>query len=80
MRKLRKFERELLAEGNTYSFARLVFELHEDICKEADFTFQDVCADYRARTECNGDIFTLWGKNGVKYFFDTEMNFRGTAF
>jgi hypothetical protein len=67
----------MLVEGNTYEFAHLVLELHEDICKEANFTFDDVVNYYRSRTDFNDGVFTLYGNN-VKYFFDCEMNFRGT--
>lgn len=78
MRTLKNFEKNLLTEGNTYSFAHLVLELHADICKEAGFTFKDAVNSYRAYTDFNDSIYTLYGKNGVKYFFDCEMNFRGT--
>lgn len=80
MRNLKNFEKDLLVEGNTYSFAHLVLELHEDICKEAEFDFADAVNRYRARTDFNDGIYTLYGNNGVKYFFDCEMNFRGTKF
>lgn len=80
MRNLKSFEKDLLLDGNTYSFAHLVLELHEDICEEADFTFNDAVNRYRARTDFNDGIYTLYGKNDVKYFFDCEMNFRGTKF
>lgn len=80
MRKLEAFEKKLLVGGNTCEFAHLVLELHEDICEEAGFDFDDVVNRYRARTDFNGGIYTLYGNNGVKYFFDCEMNFRGTKF
>lgn len=80
MRKLKSFEKELLQDGNTYSFAYLALEFHKDLCKEAGFTFEDAVNRYRTRIDYNDGIYTLWGKNGVKYFFDTEMNFRGTKF
>lgn len=80
MRELKNFEKEMLSEGNIYTFARLVLELHESICKEANFTFSDAVNQYRQRTEFNDDlekIYTLRGNGGRKYFFDAEMNFRG---
>ena len=80
MRDLKKYEENLLAEGNTYSFAHLVLEFHEDICKEANFTFNDAVNCYRSRCDFNDGIYTLYGNNNVKYFFDCEMNFRGTKF
>lgn len=79
-RKLKKYETELLLEGNTYSFAHLVLELHSDICAEAGFTFHDAVNCYRSRIDFNDGIYTLWGENGVKYFFDCTMQFRGTKF
>lgn len=78
MRALKKYEKELLVEGNTYSFAHLALELHANICEEAGFDFSDAVNNYRARTDFSDGIYTLWGKNCTKYFFDTEMNFRGT--
>lgn len=69
-----------MTEGNTCIFAHLVLEFYEDICKEAEFTFDDMVNDYRARTAYDDGIFTLYGADGVKYFFDSEMNFRGTKF
>lgn len=80
MRKLKKYEIEMQVEGNTYNFAHLVLEFHADICAEANFDFNDAVNHYRSRVDFNDGIYTLWGKNGVKYFFDTEMNFRGTKF
>ena len=80
MRALKNFEKNLLESGNTYSFAHLVLELHEDICKEAEFTFDDAVNRYKARTDYADGTYILWGNNGVKYFFDTEMNFRGAKF
>jgi hypothetical protein len=78
MRNLKNYEKEMLNEGNTYTFAHLVLELHDEICKETEFTFHDAVNNYKARTDFNEGIYTLYGKNGVKYFFDCEMNFRGT--
>ena len=80
MRALKKYEKELLVAGNTYNFAHLAIELHADICEEAEFTFNDAINYYKARTDFSDGIYTLWGKNGVKYFFDLEMNFKGTKF
>lgn len=80
MRNLKKYEKEMLVEGNTYTFAHLALELHEKICLEAGFDFNDAVNRYRARTDFNDGIYTLYGNNGIKYFFDTEMNFRGTKF
>lgn len=80
MRTLKKYEREMLVEGNKYAFSHLALELHADICKEAEFTFSDAVNSYKMRTDFNDGIYTLYGKNGVKYFFDAEMNFRGTKF
>lgn len=80
MRTLKACEKKLLESGNTYSFAHLALELHEDICKKAEFTFNDAVNKYRARTDYSDGIYTLWGNDGAKYFFDTEMNFRGTKF
>ncbi|MCD7805164.1 MAG: hypothetical protein LUH03_08470 [Oscillospiraceae bacterium] len=80
MRTLKGYEKEMLLNGNTYSFAHLALQWHEDICKEAEFTFADAVNRYRARIDFNDGIYTLWGKNGVKYFFDCEMNFRGAKF
>ncbi len=80
MRNLKKYEKELLVEGNTYTFAHLALELYPEICSEAAFDFSDAVNRYRARTDFNDGIYTLWGNNGVKYFFDAEMNFRGTKF
>ncbi len=78
-RTLKKYETELLVDGNQSEFAHLVLEFHEGICKEAGFTFEKAC-NYRPYTDFVDGIFTLYGDNGVKYFFDTEMNFRGTKF
>lgn len=80
MRNLKRYEKELLAEGNTNEFAHLALELYTGICNEAGFTFSDAVNSYRSRTEYNDGIYTLRGNNGVKYFFDCEMNFRGTKF
>lgn len=80
MRNLKKYEKEMLTEGNTYTFAHLALELHPEICAEAEFDFSDAVNRYKARTDFNDGIYTLWGNNGVKYFFDAEMNFRGTKF
>ena len=73
-----KAEKNLLAEGNTYSFGHLILKCHEEICKEADFTYIDAVNHCRSRIDFNDGIYTLWGNNDVKYFFDCEMNFRGT--
>lgn len=78
MRELKNYEKNMLQGGNAYEFAHLVLELHENICKEAEFTFDDVVNHYKSRTDFNDGIFTLYGNNGIKYFFDTEMRFRGT--
>ena len=82
MRNLEKWERKMLTKGNTYSFAHLVLELYPEICAEAAFDFGDVVNHYRSRTEYNEGIYTLWSKTNAhgikKYFFDAEMNFRGT--
>ena len=83
MRELKAYESELLQEGNTYSFARLVLELHPEICEEAEFTFADAVNRYQVRTEFCNDIeaiYTLRGQNGIKYFFDSKMQFRGVKF
>lgn len=82
MRNLAKWERETLIKGNTYTFANLVLELHPEICEEAAFDFSDAVNRYRARIEYNDGIFSLWSNTNThgikKYFFDAEMNFRGT--
>lgn len=82
MKNIEKYELEMLAEGNTYTFARLVLDLHPEICEEAGFDFGDAVNRYRTRTEYNDGIFTLWSNTNArgikKYFFDAEMNFRGT--
>lgn len=82
MRNLEKWEREMLNEGNTYTFARLVIDLHPEICEEAGFDFGDAVNRYRSRTEYNDGIYILWSNTNAhgikKYFFDCEMNFRGT--
>lgn len=82
MRNLEKWEREMMNEGNTYTFAHLVLELHPEICEEAGFDFSDAVNRYRSRTEYNDGIYTLWSNTNArgikKYFFDCEMNFRGT--
>ncbi len=80
MRNLKKYEKEMLLDGNTYNFAHLVLELHEAICKEANFSFSDAVNHYRSRIDYNNGIYTLYGNNDVKYFFDTKMNFKGTKF
>lgn len=80
MRELKKYEEKMLVEGNTYNFAHLVLELHSDICSEAEFTFHDAVNFYKARTDFSDGIYILLGKNNVKYFFDSEMNFGGTKF
>lgn len=46
MRALKKYEKEMLVEGNTYNLAHLVLEFHSDICKEAGFDFSDAVNDY----------------------------------
>lgn len=77
---LKGYEREMLNDGNTYTFAHLALQLHKDICEKAEFNFNDAVNNYKARTDFNNGIYTLYGNNGVKYFFDNEMNFRGTKF
>lgn len=82
MRNLKKWESEMLAEGNTYTFAHLVLELHPEICVEAGFDFSDAVNRYRSRIDFNDGIYALWSATNArgveKYFFDCEMNFRGT--
>jgi len=38
MEKLKKYELELLAKGNTYEFAHQVLNRYPDVCKRAGFT------------------------------------------
>lgn len=78
MRSLNRFEKELLLGGNCYSFAHLVLELYANICEDASFDFSDAVNRYKACTDFNDGVYTLRGKNGVKYFFDCDMQFRGT--
>ena len=75
---LRDSKQKLLRSGNLYTFACIVLNMYEDICKEAEFDLHDAENNYRSRIDFNDGIYTLWGKNGVKYFFDCSMQFRGT--
>lgn len=78
----KSYELALLRQGNTYTFADLVLKMHPDLCREAGFDFNDVVNHYKSRVDFCDDpiepIFTLWGNNGVKYFFNCDMKFRGT--
>lgn len=79
---LKDYNREMLHEGNRSVFAHEVLEAYPEICKEAGWDFKAAC-NYRGRVDFNDDIeqiFTLWGKNGVKYFFNSDLQFRGTKF
>ena len=70
MRKLKNYEKELLAEGNTNEFAHLALELHAGICNEAGFTFSDAVNSYRSRTEYN---------DGIPFVETTVLSISSTA-
>lgn len=77
MKELKKYELELLAEGNTYEFSHQVLKRYPDVCERAGFTFGDAVNSYKARTDFSEGIFILWAQDGTKFLFDSKMNFVG---
>lgn len=76
---LEKKQKELLEMGNLYTFATALIELYPDIAEKNGFGMEEAENYYELYAEFNDGIFTFRGKC-CKYFFDTEMWFRGTKF
>lgn len=77
MRTLKGYEIKLLEEGNTYTFAHLLLELYPDECKDEGIDFRAVVNNYKAFSDFNNGVYTIYRKNGGKIFFNTAMQICG---
>ena len=77
-RALKDFEKELLKAGNCYLFAQLYLEFYPKEAEKMGIDINKIQNCYKSIFSFDDGIFTLWGDDGVKYFFDAEMNFRGS--
>ena len=71
---LKNWQKELLQEGNCYTFAGIFCEKYPEVAKKNNFNRNN----YKGWCEFNKGIFTIWNQNGNKDFFDVEMNYCGT--
>lgn len=71
---LKDWQKELLAKGNCYTFAKIFCEKYSDIAKEDNLNYNN----YSAWVDFNDGIFTVWRANNDKDFFDINFNYCGT--
>lgn len=74
-RDLRPYEKQMLEEGNLYTFGGLLREFYPEESEANGFDLKAYVNSYRAYIEFNAEdkTYTFSGKSG-KYYFDTEMN------
>ena len=77
-RKLKDFEKELLTSGNCYAFGLLLLEFYPKESERIGIDARKVQNRYQAIFDFNDGIYTVWGNDDVKYFFDVEMNCKGS--
>lgn len=80
--KLGRIEQKTLEQGNDYAFAQELIKAYPDECKKEGFTDDKVYDNsYKSVIEHNGEgskiIYTFWGKDGKKYFFNSRMKITG---
>lgn len=76
-REISNGEKKGLKEGNKYSFAHLLLKVYPKFSNEMGFDFDKAVNSYKLYIDYDNGIFTFTANNGNKYFFDTEMKFRG---
>lgn len=69
--------KDLLAEGNTYTFAHTFLDMYPQEAAAAGFDFSAAVNKYKTYIDYNDGIYTFRHPNGDKDFFDTKMRFRG---
>ena len=74
-RDLRLYEKQMLEEGNEYTFGGLFREFYPDEAEAEGFDLKSYVNKYRAFIEFNAEdkIYTFVGERG-KYYFDTSMD------
>ena len=76
MVRLSEVEKQLLADGNRYTFAKIFCKNYKKIAKKNGFNEND----YRGWIDWNNEdkMYTVWNKNGDKDFFNINFEYCGT--